>query len=437
MKKNYIFLLGLTMLVLQSAFSRADNTFTLKEQLLKANKYWQDKNCDAPIFQDNIPLMNTVLLIQTHLSFVEQKLRDKNIDNLTTQQRENRNKCLNILHNYWSQGVFPMHLFYETKTPFFIDNFGTACAVGQLIISTGHAEFAKKISRENNYAYITELNEKYLEIKIWADEYGFEIDELAWIQPMCYTTCSSPPSGTKKNVSCYGGNDGEYRPVISTSGLPFPYIYNFYYWNSNQWFEDNCHPGCELIAGIYKWELIDGAGNMHDYIDTITQPDSIYAVKSSTNDNGSCNGTATANTFGGVAPYTFAWSPSGQTNQTATGLCQGIHTVTITDVNACTKVDSITVNFATGINENKNFSFDLFPNPANEKLFIQISVLTTNSTTLTIYNALGEPVLTKKIIDKSSVIDISAVNNGVYFITLDNGHLTSRQKIMKNGSQGL
>jgi hypothetical protein len=47
--------------------------------------------------------------------------------------------------------------------------------------------------------------------------------------------------------------------------------------------------------------------------------------------NVGCNGTATVAPTGGVSPYTYSWSPSGGTAATATGLCPGNYTVTITD----------------------------------------------------------------------------------------------------------
>ncbi len=44
----------------------------------------------------------------------------------------------------------------------------------------------------------------------------------------------------------------------------------------------------------------------------------------------SCNGTATVHPVGGAPPYTFSWAPSGGTDSTATNLCPGTYTVTVT-----------------------------------------------------------------------------------------------------------
>lgn len=57
------------------------------------------------------------------------------------------------------------------------------------------------------------------------------------------------------------------------------------------------------------------------------------------------NGSATATPSGGVPPYTYIWNPSGQTNQTATGLSPGTYTVTVTDATGCVSTNTITVTF--------------------------------------------------------------------------------------------
>ncbi len=432
MKKIYLLFAGITMFFLQVAFSFGNNP-TVKEQLENLNEFWKEKKFNDLIFQDRIPLIGDVALIQMHLSLVEQKLREKNTDNLLATQRQNRNKCLDILHNYWEKGIFPKNIYHKKRTPYFIDDFGTACAVGQLIISTGFEKLAKKISAEKNYSYIKELDLIYPQLKQWANEYGFELDELAWIQP-CYDPCSMPPVGTLKNVSCFGGYDGAFVP--NPYSYPFPYAFGpCYKWQNEQWTlpSNQCGgPGCDLNEGIYKFVVTDGVGTVHEYIDTITQPDSIYAVKNSTDDDGTCNGSASLATSGGISPYTFLWS-NGQTSSTITSLCQGNYKVTITDVNNCNKIDSVKVNFPAGINEMQNSFFRIFPNPANNKLFIQTDgFFVSDDFTLSIYNTLGEIILTEKSNSNKTDINIAVLNNGIYFISISSGAKTVRKKFLIN-----
>jgi gliding motility-associated-like protein len=59
--------------------------------------------------------------------------------------------------------------------------------------------------------------------------------------------------------------------------------------------------------------------------------------------NGACNGSLTASPVGGVAPFTYSWSPGGQTNATATNLCPGTYTCTITDFYGCKSFASATI----------------------------------------------------------------------------------------------
>ncbi len=58
---------------------------------------------------------------------------------------------------------------------------------------------------------------------------------------------------------------------------------------------------------------------------------------------GSSDGSATVSISGGTAPYTYLWSPNGETTPTATGLTAGTYTVTVTDANGAvtTKVFNV------------------------------------------------------------------------------------------------
>jgi gliding motility-associated-like protein len=62
--------------------------------------------------------------------------------------------------------------------------------------------------------------------------------------------------------------------------------------------------------------------------------------------NGACNGIATANPAGGLAPYSYTWTPAPvaptQTTQTASGLCFGTHTVLVSDANGCSSTNTVT-----------------------------------------------------------------------------------------------
>ncbi|WEK33900.1 MAG: MBG domain-containing protein [Candidatus Pseudobacter hemicellulosilyticus] len=59
--------------------------------------------------------------------------------------------------------------------------------------------------------------------------------------------------------------------------------------------------------------------------------------------NGGSNGAASVQVTGGVAPYTYSWSPSGGIGYQATGLVAGTYTVTVKDANSEEKTATVTV----------------------------------------------------------------------------------------------
>ena len=91
-----------------------------------------------------------------------------------------------------------------------------------------------------------------------------------------------------------------------------------------------------LSAGTYTITITDNNGCLSTVSVTITQP--VPIVVTTTNTKTTCssnNGTATASATGGTLPYTYLWTPGGQTTATATGLSVGTYTITVTDANGC------------------------------------------------------------------------------------------------------
>ena len=105
-----------------------------------------------------------------------------------------------------------------------------------------------------------------------------------------------------------------------------------------------------LCAGTVDLEITDqGTGCIYNYTLIINSINGPTIGMSSTDETciSACDGTATATPTGGTAPYTYSWAPTGpptDTNQTATGLCVGFYTVTVTDSNNCISSDTVTIN---------------------------------------------------------------------------------------------
>lgn len=67
-----------------------------------------------------------------------------------------------------------------------------------------------------------------------------------------------------------------------------------------------------------------------------------------------CNGSATVSATGAISPYTYSWSPSGGSSASATNLCAGNYTVSVTSFNGCvqTKTVAITSSSTTSVTVN-------------------------------------------------------------------------------------
>lgn len=80
------------------------------------------------------------------------------------------------------RGEFPRNQdFPGSLVPYFIDDRGVACAVGHLVIASGHGEIAETIRRTRNHAYIREIDDPRL--SEWAASSGLTLEECARIQP--------------------------------------------------------------------------------------------------------------------------------------------------------------------------------------------------------------------------------------------------------------
>ncbi len=101
-----------------------------------------------------------------------------------------------------------------------------------------------------------------------------------------------------------------------------------------------------LIAGIYTVTITDANGCTLTATATVPSAASpVITVTGQTNVAcfGGNNGSATTNTVGGTAPYTYNWTPTGGNGSTGTGLSAGTYTVTVTDVNGCSSTATVTI----------------------------------------------------------------------------------------------
>jgi len=99
-----------------------------------------------------------------------------------------------------------------------------------------------------------------------------------------------------------------------------------------------------VTAGTYSYIVVDANGCTVNADITLTDPLEIIAAISTV--DATCdlnNGSATVVPSNGVGPYTYLWTPGGQTSATAVSLLAGNYSVLITDNNGCTQSASATL----------------------------------------------------------------------------------------------
>jgi gliding motility-associated-like protein len=148
---------------------------------------------------------------------------------------------------------------------------------------------------------------------------------------------------TPADILCFGQCNG--KIVASVSGGTSPYSY---LWSSG------CSlPVCDgLCSGTYHLIVKDALGCTASDTAIIKEPAPLKVVTTQQKNAscfGTCDGAATVTASGGVAPYTYSWKASGQTTSSATALCAGTYTCTVTDAHNCSAMTVVTITVPSAI----------------------------------------------------------------------------------------
>lgn len=145
-----------------------------------------------------------------------------------------------------------------------------------------------------------------------------------------------------------------------------------------------------------------------------------------------CAGSSTTLTATGATSYTWSNGVANGTGFTPT--TTATYTVTGTSaIGGCTNtaVSTVSVNPCTGIHENANNTvFSVYPNPSNGNFTVQSSVF---PATLVMYDVTGKQVIRKDITELETNVNVSQLNNGIYYISLiaESGSMNYKMVISK------
>ncbi len=241
--------------------------------------------------------------IAAHLMLVEQTLRNRTIENLSSSQKQKRLTLLNELNGYWHSRAFPVNDYLPYKNPVFIDRKGNYCAVGYLMKQSGAESLAHAIDTENKFVYVKEI--KTSGVKKWADENGFTLDELAWIQP------GYPVSFTVQDLT--GGLNGTVSSIVIDSSSQIIYAGGSFTASTTG---SSCNGVAAYISGFAGWDWIGLGTGLNGNVNTLLIKNNMLYAGGDFNMAGT---TPVSN----VAVYdmqTGQWQSMGNLDSTVTGL---------------------------------------------------------------------------------------------------------------------
>lgn len=137
-------------------------------------------------------------------------------------------------------------------------------------------------------------------------------------------------------TTCTGNIGTAYVDIIG--GLE-PYNYNWSTGSTNDTIYD-------LYVGIYDVTITDSNNCFVDTAVTVKDTSTLDIYITAPDTSVSCvgveDGSAIVHVTGGTAPYNYLWT-DGQTTFNATQLSAGEHDVTVTDINSCSQIASVTI----------------------------------------------------------------------------------------------
>jgi len=119
--------------------------------------------------------------MRTHLTWIRARLAAAPATSPALAAR--RRELLGYLDDYLAKGVTPVNQHLPWRTPVFIDDHGTICAVGYLIERSVGRALPERIAAGHRYDLLEDIAAAMPEVRAWVASSGFTLDELASIQP--------------------------------------------------------------------------------------------------------------------------------------------------------------------------------------------------------------------------------------------------------------
>ncbi len=157
-------------------------------------------------------------------------------------------------------------------------------------------------------------------------------------------------TGTRIDVSCYGGADGG-ASVIASGGVGG----NTFDWSPGNPVGDGTNTISSLLPGTYTCIVTNTNGCTASQTMLVTEPLAILPNPTQTDVacNGASSGIATVTPQNGVGLLSYAWTPSVGNTASVSNLTAGNYAVVITDANGCSSSQTFLITEPSAISPNQ------------------------------------------------------------------------------------
>lgn len=183
-----------------------------------------------------------------------------------------------------------------------------------------------------------------------------------------------------------------------------------YSWND--YLNQTLDSAFNLPAGTYTVVVTDADGCAKTDSVAISEGVELVLNGTSTDDNGTSNGSIDLTVVGGVAPYTYSWN-NGETTEDLSGLASGIYQVTVTDFAGCQNTINIEVKSTAGITNHDAIDVSIYPNPSNG----QFQIVSKEQIDFQIYDLSGKEIYSASS-SGNTTVDINYVESGMYMMLI-------------------
>ncbi|HIP31971.1 MAG TPA: T9SS type A sorting domain-containing protein [Crocinitomicaceae bacterium] len=232
------------------------------------------------------------------------------------------------------------------------------------------------------------------------------------------------------NASCYSNSDGSATVQVNAGQGPYSFLWDDAAGQTTQ-------TATNLAGGTYCVTVTDALGEIDNVCIVVGAPSAITIGSFPTAETNNCNGSISVLPTGGQGSYTYSWDdPLNQNTQTATNLCAGPYTVTVTDEAGCQASLLITViDNTVGLAGIQLSDIKFYPNPIENELIIEFP-LSSKAATLNVYSLLGEEVRLKEdeihYSQESIYVNTVRLHSGIYLIVIRIDETILRFKVIKN-----